>query len=634
MKRFITIAILLLPALYACTETSETGSEAVTGVVLSKDKVDLMVGETATLKATVLPESLGIGVVWSVIDEAYADVKDGVITAKAEGVTYVVATAADGSKRAACMVSVNPPVRYTVSVHDESGLPVSALYGYPGMSTILSGVTSDGETHRMTWSVDDASAGTITSDGVLTFGASETPGSDYVYDARSFVKVVTEDGYGCRVPFRSSLLSGVRVGGDFYRAGTPVIVLASERYPIALLYEGESAPVAVPADGINLELSNATDFSIEKSGTACTLVTGPSTEVSTRLSVSPIGSSAKVGIAEFVIEKPEDIKVLLADATSSTLSFTWTEGSSVEEDIAKPYTLSLFRDADCTDLEVSFSIPADDGCWKGRQPKFVFSGLAPATPYWLMVYDTTPGNEKESSAIPATTAAFTLVEVSSGPAAEGDVILAEDFGQMCWGADETTLSAGYDVSGDGSSSFMERTANTFVGTTGQYAQRILTAQSSAKKESGLRIAKWAQGYYARIYVGPGYLFLSTLNYGTHLLTPELKNIPEGKTAKLKVTLHAAGLVAGNKAVLAVQHGTSFSEISSGTQTNKNKVNLTDNVQTITYSGGISTLSEFEVTLDGVVNGDRIAFGPEKELASGNSNMMLLSDMTVQIVELK
>ena len=202
MKRFITIAILLLPALFACTEDSDTGSEGVTSVVLSMDKVDLMVGETATIKATVLPESLGIGVVWSVIDEVYAEVKDGVITAKSEGVTYVVATSADGSKRAACMVSVNPPVRYTVSVLGENGQPLSAIYGYPGMSTILSGVTSDGETHRLTWSVDDASAGAITSDGVLSFGASASANTDYVYDAQSYVKVVTEDGYGCRIPFR------------------------------------------------------------------------------------------------------------------------------------------------------------------------------------------------------------------------------------------------------------------------------------------------------------------------------------------------------------------------------------------------------------------------------------------------
>lgn len=231
--------------------------------------------------------------------------------------------------------------------------------------------------------------------------------------------------------------------------------------------------------------------------------------------------------------------------------------------------------------------------------------------------------------------------VSADPASEGDIILAEDFGQMCWGADEITGAAGYDVADSGvaynadtKKSFTSRDAAVFVKTTGQYAQRSITAQSVAKKESGFRLAKWAQGQYARIYIGPGYLFLSTTSYGTHIITPQLNNIPEGKTAKLKVTVHAAGRSSGGQAAFAVQRGISFNEISSGTQTNKEKLDLSTNVQTITFNGGITSLEKFEVTIDGVVNGDRIAFGPTSETAKENTNMMLISDMTVEIVELK
>ena len=241
--------------------------------------------------------------------------------------------------------------------------------------------------------------------------------------------------------------------------------------------------------------------------------------------------------------------------------------------------------------------------------------------------------------------------VSENAASAGAIILAEDFGQLCWGADEVSQAAGYDVAtasvaynGNTGKSFMSREAVRFRGTTGQYGDRVLTANSTAKKEAGLRIAEWAQGYYARIYVGPGYLFLGTPSYGTHIITPELVNIPEGKSAKLKVTLHAAGYASGAKAVLAVQHMKISNEISSGTQTNKGKdeqgrdapmLNLTDNSQTITYSGGLTKLTEFEIVLDGVVKGDRLAFGPPVEIPEKhNNNMMLLSDMTVQILELQ
>ncbi len=267
--------------------------------------------------------------------------------------------------------------------------------------------------------------------------------------------------------------------------------------------------------------------------------------------------------------------------------------------------------------------------------------------------DNDPDGEKESGVIPGRTEAFTNVTVSSNPASEGDIILAEDFGQLCWGADAVSQAAGYDVAtasvaynGNTGKSFMSRDAARFRGhiSTEPFGDRVLTANSTAKKEAGLRIAKWAQGYYARIYVGPGYLFLGTPSYGTHIITPELINIPEGKSAKLKVTLHAAGYASGAKAVLAVQHMKISNEISSGTQTNKGKdeqgrdapmLNLTDNSQTITYSGGLTKLTEFEIVLDGVVKGDRLAFGPTVEIpAKSNNNMMLLSDMTIQILELQ
>lgn len=641
MKRFFTIAILLLPALVACTNDSDKGSGGATSVVLTAEKVDLQVGETITIGATVLPTSLGMGVEWSVIDPIYAEVKDGVITGKAEGVTYVVATSADGSQKAACMVSVNPESKYSVSVKDENGKVLTAVYGYPGMKMELSAVTSDGEAHSFSWSLDEGAAGTVTSDGVLTFGAAASSDAGYVYDSQSYLKVISEEGYGCQLPFRSSLLGGVKVGEMFYPQGSVVTVEASETYPIAVLYEGAIAPEAIPVDAVSFELGNSEAFSIQDVAGSYMLVTGEETGVTSTLSFNLASSSEKVEIAKLKIDKVYPIIASFTDASSSTLSFSWTEGGTPLDDAAKSYTISLYRDEECTELEVEFTILAGDPCWSNRTPKFVFSGLAPDTPYWFHVLDHDPDGEKESGVIPGRTEAFTNVMVSSNPASEGDIILAEDFGQLCWGADEVSQAAGYDISTNttydanvGGSSFTNRSAARFVGTTKQYAQRSMTAQATAKKESGFRLAKWAPGYYARIYVGPGYLFLSTYKYATHILTPELKNIPEGKTAKLQITLHAAGYVSGGEAVLAVQRGTSFYEVSSNNQTNKNKVNLEDNVQKITFSGGLTNLEEFVVTIEGVLNGDRIAFGPVAELKETNNNMMLLSDMTIQILELQ
>ena len=640
MKRLITIAFLILPVLLACTEKNDEGSEGATSVVLSQDKVDLHVGETVALTATVLPESLEMGVVWSVIDSQYADVSNGTITAKAEGVTYVIAVSADGKQRAACMVSVNPSIAYNVSIKDESGTALKGLYGYPGMSTILSASTSDGETHRFTWSLEDESIGTISEDGRITLEAVASTDPAFVYYAESYLKVVTEDGYGTRIPIRSSLLKGLDFDGLYHNDGMAITVTEESTYPIALLYQDAASPSVIPADGINLELSNNTDFSIQKESGAYSLVTGSATGVSTTLKASTIGSLEKVTVAEFRIDKSFPIKAQCVGGSSSTLVFNWTEGQGPDYDEGRPFTATLYKDAACTEIELSYSIPADDGCWKSRQPRFVFCGLAAGTDYWFKVTET-GSDEIVSDVIKGTTEEFNLVMVSSDPAEEGDIILAEDFGQLCWGADEINLAAGIEVV-DGSygynsntgKSFSCRDAAMFVGTTGQFARFSLTAQSTAKKENGFRLAKWAQGQYGRIYVGPGYLFLSTTKYGTHIVTPELTSIPEETSATLKVTVHAAGKVSGKQAVFAVQHGKSFYEISSGKETNKTTLDLSTNIQTITYNGGITNLEEFEVTLEGVVKGDRIAFGPTSEKTEENSNMMIITDMTVQIIELQ
>lgn len=641
MKRFIITAILILPVLFSCTDKSEDGAAVATSVVLSQDKVDLQVGETATITATVHPTSLEMDVVWSVLEPEYASVDKGTITGLKEGVTYVVAVSADGNQRAACMVSVNPEVKYSVTIKDSKGQALDAIYGYPGMSINLAASTSDGETHRLTWSVEDSSVGTISADGILKLSPIASADAAFVYDAQSFVKVVTEDGCGSKIPVRSSLLKGIKVDDTYEPAGTIITIQESESHSVAAMYQGEDAPEAIPADGINLELSNTSAFSLVRTGASYSLLTGSASAVTTKLFASVVGKSDKVEIAEFKIDKSYPIKAQLVGTSSSTLSFTWTEGGSTDDDIAKPYTIALYKDEACTDLEVSYNIPADEGCWKGNQPRFVLSGLLPGTDYWFKVTDTTSGDEKESAIIPATTDEFNCVMIPDDPASEGDIILAEDFGQLCWGADEISMSAGFDVAdqsvaynADTQKSFMCRDAAMFVGITSQYAQRSLTAQTVAKKEAGLRIAHWAQGQYARIYVGPGYMFLSTTSYGTHIVTPKLTCIPENMTATLKITLHASGKVSGKQAVLAVQHDKSFYEISAGNQTNKNTLDLSTNVETITFSGGITNLEEFEVTIGGVVSGDRIAFGPTSETLKDNSNMMIISDMTVQIIELE
>ena len=372
MKRFIKIALLLMPALYACTGTSDTQGNEVTGVVLSKDKVDISVGESVTLTATVMPESLGMGVVWTVLDPEYADVKAGTITGKAEGVTYVIAISADGSKKAACMVSVNPEGKYSVYIKDKLGQPVTGIYGYPGMTAILSAATTDGETHEFTWSIEDAAAGSITEDGILTLGASASTDAAFVYDAESFVKVATEDGFNCRIPLRSSLYKGIRCKDTYHAAGQVVLVNKERSYPIAVLYEGASGPVAIPADDITLDLSNSTDFSIQKEAGAYSLVTGNAANgVSTKLSAITIGSTEKVEIAEFQIGDAVDAEIDINDFATFKAFLTACEpGKTIKGKLMTDITLTS---SEVEEIDALYPIADFDGIVEGNH--HTISGL-------------------------------------------------------------------------------------------------------------------------------------------------------------------------------------------------------------------------------------------------------------------
>ena len=73
-------------------------------LLLSKSKLQLEIGETATLTATVLPEEAEVSVAWSSSDETVATVTEGVVTAVSEGETVVTASA--GEQSASCTVTV------------------------------------------------------------------------------------------------------------------------------------------------------------------------------------------------------------------------------------------------------------------------------------------------------------------------------------------------------------------------------------------------------------------------------------------------------------------------------------------------------------------------------------------------
>lgn len=622
MKRVIYICLAFLAA--ACTP-EEAVTVYATHVNISQENAAIVVGKTCTLTASPYPENVTTkGVVWSSLDEAIAKVsEDGVVTAVSPGITYIVATSADGRARSSCMVNVKLMDGYFISVLDETGAATDCLFRYPGASFAVAAESSDDYAHTYTWSTSNPAAVSLDKE-IISFHYVKSADPEYLCYAESVLTVRSEDNESITVPASSNILSEFTLGGVPLKVGSEMSLNPDSSTQLVLWYWDGKEKQPVPPGAYSVTSSQSTVVGVQMSSDGYTLQSAGSGTARLRVSFQ---EGEGISLVDFRVVKT--VHALFGAASSSTLSFTWTEGSSTEEDIARPYTISLYKDEACTQQVVSYDIPAGSSCWKDRQPRFVFSGLEPSTTYWFKVLDTTPGDTREGNLVSGTTAPFTVIEPGDEEAEAGDILLAEDFSELLWGADETDLAAGFDVGGDGSSSFSNREAASFVGTTGQYAQRQLTVQSTAKKNG--RISRWAQGQYNRLYIGPGYVFLSTKSYATHLVTPVLNNIPEGKTATIRITLHAAGKVNGGKAALAVQHEKKFNEIGGGTQTNKNTLDLTSNVQTITFSGGLTQPGEYSVTLSNVAHGDRIAFGPTSESAAADSNMMLISDMTIELL---
>ncbi|MDR0954976.1 MAG: Ig-like domain-containing protein [Rikenellaceae bacterium] len=82
---------------------------AVTGVTLSAETLEIEVGQTGSLSATVMPATAtNKAVTWSSSDEAVATVSGGTVTAVAVGTATITVTTTDGEKTASAEVTVTP----------------------------------------------------------------------------------------------------------------------------------------------------------------------------------------------------------------------------------------------------------------------------------------------------------------------------------------------------------------------------------------------------------------------------------------------------------------------------------------------------------------------------------------------
>ena len=316
-------------------------------------------------------------------------------------------------------------------------------------------------------------------------------------------------------------------------------------------------------------------------------------------------------------------------SSSSTAVFGWTTGGTAAEDADVPYKLELFKDAACTNLQVSFDIEAGNGCWSGKSLRFVFGGLQPETKYWFRVTNTETG--EVSGVVEGQTTAFTVVDPTTVfDAGVGDVILAEDFSEISWGPDEFAGAAGFvpspknlnvpsGVNPSGTFTAYDNTGNRIFGTG--------IDLGSSRLSKG-----WGFFGNSSTYLRNAYLRVGASGGRTHMVTPALSGIPDGMTATIEVTVTATKYDSGMQIAAFAVKGLTQSSITDPGNSSYKKYTGDE------LSGGqvfdITTVKSFDtgtVTLENVDCDCQLLIGSAED--NDGKNRFYLSDVTVKIVSL-
>ncbi|MBR6346194.1 MAG: Ig domain-containing protein [Bacteroidales bacterium] len=251
MKKLISIlsgAVLLAALLPSCKGSKENSDVFPSSLTLSQTEMDLQVGESKALEATILPADAGDkSVAWSSTNPRRVGVDaNGLVSAIAVGTAYVVAETVNGIK-ASCLVHVSSSGTdsYKVSLYNGSAEVSGTLYSWPGNTVRLEARSDDGKTHSYFWSSN--SENTTVNDGLVTFGWEQREDMEgFAWYCEAVIRVTSTDGCGTYVNAVSSIGKSFRFGPSSETIGSDVTILAGKSAEISLNWFDGSAFTPLP----------------------------------------------------------------------------------------------------------------------------------------------------------------------------------------------------------------------------------------------------------------------------------------------------------------------------------------------------------------------------------------------------
>ena len=152
---------------FASSVTNIVGKTLAKSITIDKPAVSLKATETATLVATVLPETTtDKAVTWKSDNEAVATVDaNGVVTAIAVGEANITATTTDGTNlSASCKVTVIPTLAETITLN-QTAVSLKATETAKLSVNILPATTTN---KAVTWKSQNEAVATVDANGVVT----------------------------------------------------------------------------------------------------------------------------------------------------------------------------------------------------------------------------------------------------------------------------------------------------------------------------------------------------------------------------------------------------------------------------------------------------------------------------------
>ena len=318
-------------------------------------------------------------------------------------------------------------------------------------------------------------------------------------------------------------------------------------------------------------------------------------------------------------------------------------------DATKTFKVALYKDAECKNLFVSVDNIPGSTFTNIMPPRFVFTGLTPATEYYAMVYNTT---DDKKTIVPIKVATVeALAEKSNvvtavGAAKVGDLLVYENFSGLLYAGEISARAAGVSRSDRSSlTSIVKLTGDIKLSDTGYILATATTEIGLFNTLKGILddmgIDKWgwiggksgANG--GSVCARPGFVKIGTTANRSFICTPALTAIPASNTAKLKVVFKAAPYGDANKLTIdEAEKVIAVKALAGATLDSDYKVSYTTvaSEQTLTLEGDTNTAwKEYSVTLTNVPSGASIAIGGG--LSATTTNRLLLDDVRVYVESL-